>query len=334
MKHEYLSILFIVVGLAGAALIARAMEPKYQDVRSNFSSPSGRGIKDEGFSERLSPHPNPLPEGEGEFSEEPLYLDEAAMKRVTLSFNGLAADYYWMRSLQYVGRKIVRYEDTHAGQFDMNALATLDLRLLPSLLKMSASLDPHFMQPYYYGAVILPEFNSDDAIALLNQGTAANPNEWRLYQHLGYIYLQRHDYERASQVYAAGSTIPGAPAWMAAMSARMTAEGGSRDAAREMYRHLYEASNDKAVKEMVTKQIMRLDSLDQGDIIRRALTAWSTRAGRCASSWRDMAAALQSARLPLDPNTLAPLDPSGVPYDLVKGGCDVELAESSRVPQK
>ena len=118
------------------------------------------------------------------------------------------------------------------------------------------------------------------------------------------------------------------------MSARMTAEGGSRDAAREMYRHLYEASSDDAVKQMVTKQIMRLDSLDQRDIIRRVLTASAAQSGHCAATWRDVAAALHSARLPLDPRTLAPLDPSGVPYVLAKGGCEVELAESSRVPKR
>ena len=301
---------------------------------SNFSSPSKGGIKGDDVHARLSPHPNPPPKEEEEFAGQPLYLNGQTMKRVTLAFNGVASDWYWIRSLQYVGRKIVAYEDAHEGQFELTDLSTLGLPLLPSLLKMSATLDPQFMEPYYYGAVVLPEIDTQEAISLLNQGIAANPQEWRLYQHLGYIYWQRHDYEKASQAYAAGSTIPGAPAWMAAMSARMTAEGGSRDAAREMYRHLFEASSDDAVKDMVTKQIMRLDSLDQRDIIRRALTAWAARSGRCVSTWRDVAAALQLVRLPLDPNTLAPLDPSGVPYDLAKGGCEVELAESSKVPKR
>jgi len=333
MKRDYLLMLIIVAGLAGAALITRATETKW-NADAVFSSPSGRRIKAEGFDERLSSHPNPLPTGEGQFSEESLYLNGQTMKRVTLAFNGIAADSYWIRSLQYVGRKIVAFEDAHEGQFELTDLSTLGLSLLPSLLKMSATLDPQFMEPYYYGAVVLPEINPEEAISLLNQGIDANPQEWRLYQHLGYIYWQRHDYQKASQAYAAGSTIPGAPAWMVAMSARMTAEGGSRDAAREMYRHLYEASSDDAVKQMVTKQIMRLDSLDQRDIIRRVLTASAAQSGHCAATWRDVAAALHSARLPLDPRTLAPLDPSGVPYVLAKGGCEVELAESSRVPKR
>ena len=268
------------------------------------------------------------------FSEEGLYLNGPTAKRLTFAFNGLAADWYWMRSLQYVGRKIVNYEDQHEGRVNFGSLSSLDLRLLPELLRVSTTLDPQFMAPYEYGAVILPEINSDYAISLLNEGIAANPRAWRLHQHLGYIYWKRNDYNKASEVYTAGAKLPGAPAWMAALSARMKAEGGSRDAAREMYRHLYEASNDEAVKEMVTKQIMRLDSLDERDTIRRALADYRTSSGLCASSWRDVTAGLRAARLQIDPASGAPLDPSNTPYRLSKDGCDVGLDENTKVPKR
>ncbi|HKG79812.1 MAG TPA: hypothetical protein VKA78_10345, partial [Pyrinomonadaceae bacterium] len=39
--------------------------------------------------------------------DESLYLNGKTAKRISLGFNGLAADWYWMRSLQYVGRKIM-----------------------------------------------------------------------------------------------------------------------------------------------------------------------------------------------------------------------------------
>src|SRR5260370_19125120 len=163
-----------------------------------------------------------------------LYVDRGIEKRLAGAFNGIAADWYWMRSLQYVGGKIVRYEDAHDGRFNLGNLSSLDLNLLAPLLRVTTTLDPQFMAPYEFGAFILPEVNQDDAISLLNYGIAANPSSWRLYQHLGYIYWQRKDDSQASDVYAAGAKLPGAPAWMAAISARMKAEGGSRDAAREM----------------------------------------------------------------------------------------------------
>ena len=301
MKKDYLLVLIILVGLSAAALVTRWSDAQPRNTAAQFA-------------------------------EEPLYLNGPAMKRLTLAFNGVASDWYWIRSLQYVGRKIVTFEDSHDGRFNLNDLSVLDLRALPSLLRMSTTLDPQFMEPYYYGAVILPDIDPAAAISLLQQGIAANPNQWRLYQHLGYIYWQRHDYEKASEVYAAGARLPGAPLWMTAISARMKAEGGSRGAAREMYRHLGEASNDEAVKDMVAKQIMRLDSLDERDLISKALREYAAASGRCSSSWREVASTLRARGLRSD-SAGAPLDPTGTPYRLTKNGCEVDLDEKSAVPK-
>ena len=302
MKKDALRILVIVLGLAEVVMLAHWID----DHRQRMNPP---------------------------ISEERLYVDGATAKRLTFAFNGIAADWYWMRSLQYVGQKIVNYEDSHDGRLNLGNLSSLNLTLLAPLLRVTTTLDPQFMAPYEFGAFILPELNQDEAISLLNYGIAANPSSWRLHHYLGYIYWQRKDYAQASDVYAAGAKLPGAPAWMAALSARMKAEGGSRDAGREMYRHLYEGSSDEAVKEMVTKQIMRLDSLDERDVIRRVLTDYRAQSGRCASSWRDVAGALRTARLKIDSTTGAPLDPSDSPYGLIKNGCDVDLSEDSKVPR-
>jgi len=119
---------------------------------------------------------------------------------------------------------------------------------------------------------------------------------------------------------------------MAALSARMKAEGGSRDAAREMYRHLYESSTDPTVKDMVSKQVMRLNSLDERDEIRNVLNSFKAKNGRCVSSWREVANELRAVRLILDPKTGAPLDPSETTYELIKNGCDVGLDVNTTVP--
>ena len=266
-----------------------------------------------------------------EAGDEALYVTPATAKHLALGFNGLAADWYWMRSLQYVGGKIVAFEDTHQERF---GLSDLDLHLLPSLLQMSTALDPQFLAPYEYGAMILPELNTDQAIALVNSGIANNPSTWRLYQHIGYIYWRLGDYDKASASYAAGAKLSGAPPWMAAMGARMKAEGGSRDAAREMYRHLYDSSADETVRDMVTKQLMRLDYLDQREAIRNVLNGYKEKNGRCVGSWREVANELRAAGLQLDARTAAPFDPSSTPYELIKNGCDLGLNINTSVPFK
>jgi len=269
-----------------------------------------------------------------QFTDEQLYVNPSAAKRLSLGFNGLVADWYWMRSLQYVGNKILDYDAQHEGRVDFGSLAELKLDLLPQLLNVSTTLDPQFMAPYEYGAMILPEIDSNQAVVLLKYGIQQNPGNWRLYHHLGYIYWQRRDYQTAGEIYGAGAKLAGAPSWMAAMSARMKGEGGSRAAAREVYRHLYETTDEQGIKSMVLNQIMRLDSLDERGTIRRVLKDFSAKSGHCASSWRDVSELLVAARLRVDMRTGTPVDPSDTPYDLIKNGCDVGLNVNTKVPLK
>jgi hypothetical protein len=269
------------------------------------------------------------PPPDPDVEEEKLYLTGNTAKRMSLGFNGLVADWYWMRSLQYVGRKVL----STSPDVPLDDLGALNLKLLAPLLDTATTIDPGFLEPYEYAAVVLPALNVDEAIRITKKGIAANPSAWRLYYHLGYIYWQRGDFNAASEAYGAGAQIPGAPAWMQAMKARMETEGGSRGTAREIYTRMFEQAGDDKVKDMAWKHLLQLDSLDQRDMLRKILTAYSNKTGRCVSSWRDIGPWLQAIRFPVDAAG-APLDPTKMPYRLVKDGCDVDLDPRSEVPAK
>jgi Flp pilus assembly protein TadD len=78
-------------------------------------------------------------------------------------------------------------------------LEQLNLKLLPSLLDTATTLDPEFLEPYEYAAAVLPAVNADEAVRIVKKGVAAKPLEWRLYQHLGYLYWQKKDYQAAAE---------------------------------------------------------------------------------------------------------------------------------------
>ncbi len=247
---------------------------------------------------------------------------------MSLNFNGLVADWYWMRALQYVGGKILSAQ----GPIQLDDLSQLDMKLLSPMLDVATTLDPEFMEPYLYAAVVLPAIDEDEAIRITRKGIAANPNQWRLYQHLGYIYWQRDDYASAGEAYSEGAKIPGAPSWMEAMKARMAAEGGSREVAREIYSRMYQEAGDPKVKEMARLRLLQLQSMDQRDVIRKLLGIYKSRVGRCPSSWQEMAPLLRAARLPIADG--GPIDPSGTPYKLITDACDVDLDTRSTIPYK
>lgn len=262
-------------------------------------------------------------------SYEDSYVSPETARRMSLGFNGIAADWYWIRSLQYVGRKALA-----AGSgFRLDDIGALGIKNLGSMLEHTTTLDPQFLAAYEFGAVVLPSIDQNSAVRLLQKGVRENPSEWRLFHNLGYIHWQAGRYKEAGEAYAAGSNVAGAPAWMHAMAAQMEANGGSRAVAREMYTRLYEGTSDAQIKSLAASKLAQLLSLDERDAIRRALSDFRARTSRCPASWREVAPLLRAMNMRLD-TSLAPTDPLGFPYALDTAACDVKLDERSEIPKK
>ncbi|MEP7148615.1 MAG: hypothetical protein ABI857_07000 [Acidobacteriota bacterium] len=271
-----------------------------------------------GFVERQRP---PLPAG---YEDEDLALQGRQMKGFVFGAEGLVADWYWMNSLQYFGKKITAVGLENLNLDDMSAL---NPRLLYPYLNNATDLDPHFIAPYSYGATILPAIDTEQAIALTEKGIASNPNEWRLHQYLGYIYWRRGNYDRASEIYEEGSRVPRAPLFFKQMAARMKVEGGNRSVARDMYKQLLAESQDDVSKKNIELRLMQIDSLDERDLINPVLKIFAERNGRCATRWQEILPLLSNARLPngaalrIDQEDQL-VDPSGVPYRLDTSKCE------------
>jgi tetratricopeptide (TPR) repeat protein len=260
---------------------------------------------------------------------EEMYVSPQTARRMSLAFNGLAADWYWLRSLQYVGRKVGAY----GGDFTLDDMSPLGIRNLGALLEQATTLDPQFTAAYEFGAVVLPSIDREAAVRLVEKGIRENPSDWRLYQHLGYIHWQAGRYGEAAEAYAAGAVLPGTPGWMNAMAAQMSLNGGSPAVAREMYLRMYQEASDEQVRTLAAQRLAQIDSLAEREVIRRVLAEFRSRASRCPADWREAAPLLRAARLRVDAAG-APLDPTDVPYALDTGTCDVRLGERSKVPKK
>ena len=281
------------------------------------------------FVERQRP---PLPAG---YQDADLALQGARLKGFAFGAEGLLADWYWMNSLQYIGGKISSVGLTNLNLDDMTAL---NPRLLYPYLNTATDLDPNFMAPYSYGATILPAIDPSQAIALTEKGIANNPDQWRLYQYLGYIHWRLKDYEKAAEVYRQGSLVPSAPDFFELMAAKMKTEGGSRDVAREIYQQVVRESQDEASRKSAALRLQQLDSLDDRDLINPALRAFRERNGRCAAKWQEIIPLLSNAKLPhgrelrIDQSNNI-VDPSGIPYRLVGSLCEAHIDwPTSKIP--
>src|SRR5262245_32638574 len=186
--------------------------------------------------------------------EETLYLNSGeALKHASLGFDGLMADIYWIRTLLYFGEKFEQQRGANQ-YFDVGKL-----ELLEPLLNITVELDPKYVAAYRFGAVFLPEINADAATRFAERGVRNNPDEWRLYQDLGFVQWRRNRFREAAEAYARGARLPGAPAWMQTMPALMMVKGGDRETAREIFLRLYEESDDPFIRQVSEEQLMLLD---------------------------------------------------------------------------
>jgi tetratricopeptide (TPR) repeat protein len=276
------------------------------------------------------------PAFEERYEDASLYLPADLARRASLAFNGLAADWYWLRSLQYIGKKVqdqiaaAKVGGRAAGLDRMDAVNPL---VLSQLLDMTTTLDPDFTAVYEYAAVVLPAVDAEAAVRLLEKGIRVHPESWYLHQQLAYIHWQRGDFPAAAEAFRRGARFTTAK-WMDHMAERMEAKGGDRATAREMYARMYDQASDDQVRQWAIGRLMQLRWFDDRDVLRPLLETFRAREGRCPAAWSELLPALRGARLSVDRQGV-PVDPSGAGYVLVSraGGCDVGLGPESLVPR-
>lgn len=269
-------------------------------------------------------------------SEETLYFASGrAIKKMSLGLDALAADIYWIRTVQYFGRKVI-----DSGK-PASSAATKDIRmdLLAPLLDIVVTLDPHHIPAYHFGAIFLPERDLPAATALLETGIRENPNVWRLYLDLAYIYWQAGNastgdehvryYAKAAEWYEKGAAVDGAPSWMKDLAGLMMMKGGSREAARAVYT-AFLTSDDENVRRQAIDRLKQVRSLDELDAINALLTRYKEETGACPADLRVLAPKLRAMNLTLD-ESANPVDPDEFAYAFDATRCKAQLAAESTV---
>lgn len=188
-------------------------------------------------------------------AEDALYVRSGeVLKRASLGFTGLMADAYWINTTLYFGEKFQQQRLT-GEQFDVRRL-----ELLKPMLELVTELDPRHVAAYRFGGFFLLYDNPAEAVNFIQRGIRNNPNEWRLYQDLGFTLWRLGDFRAAADAYLRGSQAPGAPAWLQPMAATVLAKGGDRETARQMFQRLYEESDDGFVRQVCEEQLQLLNN--------------------------------------------------------------------------
>src|SRR6266446_8476990 len=166
--------------------------------------------------------------------DEVLFLSSPkVIKRASLGYDGLMACIYWTRAVQYFGSRH-RY---YAASYD----------LLAPLLEITTYLDPHLVVAYEFGSSFLapkpPQGagQPERAIELMWYGPQNNPENWRLYYDLGFVYyLELKNYKNAADTFERGSHVPNAHPFLKIFAAQMAQHAGEYETARMLWTATYQ----------------------------------------------------------------------------------------------
>lgn len=226
--------------------------------------------------------------------EELLLRSGTMLKKASLGYDGLLADIYWTRAVQYYGGKLANRDTNH--------------ELLQPLLDLTTTLDPNLLIAYRFGATFLAEpppigaGRPEEAVALLHKGISANPDAWILWADLGFLqYWHLRDYQAASAAYIEGSKHAKAGLWMKGMAAKIAEEGGSRQTSRMLWTQVYETSTDVHMHQNALNHLAALKADEDIEHLNLLLADYARRAGSPATSLRDLVRAGMLRGIPVDP---------------------------------
>lgn len=253
----------------------------------------------------------------GSTLQEVLYLPSPKIvKRLSLGYDGLMADIYWTRAVQYFGGH--------------HATGNENYRLLAPLLEITTYLDPHLLVAYEFGANFLAPAppngagEPDRAIRLAESGIRANPNVWRLYYNLGFIYyFEKKDYEKAAEAFQRGSEVPDAHPFMKILAANMAQHAGEVEMARMLWNATLQTSKDKQIQDNAIKHLRALKVDEDVTALEKIADQYQQQTGHWPTSFEQLIAARLLPGIPVDP--------LGKPYRLMKEG-RFEVSDAAALP--
>lgn len=216
------------------------------------------------------------------------------LKMMSLEYAPLMADFYWTRVVQFYGNKHMRGD--------------ANLELLWPLLDITTTLDPNLLPAYRFGAIFLSQRapsgagRPDLAVQLIQRGIKANPEDWRLYEALGFVYyFDLKDYPKASQAFLEGSKNPKALVWMKVMAARIAAEGESYATSAFLWNDIYQTTTDPQIKENAAMHLQLLKVQEDCRKLDLLAEEYQKRYGQHPKQMSELVGAGLLGGIPVDP---------------------------------
>ena len=254
--------------------------------------------------------------GREQIVEDVLFIPSArTLKRMSMGYDGLLADIYWTRVVQYFGT--------------LHHEVSMRYDLLSPLLDITTDLDPHLLPAYQFGSIFLSQAPPEgagqpqQAVALVEKGIRENPDYWQLYYNLGWIeYSELKDYRKAADAFMRGSQVPGSSPALRVLAGIMAQRNSDSRTARFLWAQIYQTTDNQMVRNNALKRLAALQVDDDVTRLEQDLRAYQRASGHYPASWAELEA--RGWRGPVT-------DPTGNPYRIMPDG-RVEVQDPKALP--
>jgi hypothetical protein len=223
--------------------------------------------------------------------------DGATLRVLSLGFERLVADLFWIRTVYYVG-------DEHASAAKWPGAERL--------ANLVVDVDPHFDSAYVIMSSVLGTLRHDPdaAIRLLEKGAAVS-SYWRIHFLLGFQYfMEKDDYVRGAASLERAFEL-GGPSYLQFLISRLYTHAGDPDTAMQFVAARLQNEESPQIRAELEKRLSDLWITRDLECIEVAMQQYHAAHGREA---RDVRALVEAKLLPE-----LPRDPKGGAYRIENG---------------
>ncbi len=152
-----------------------------------------------------------------------------------------------------------------AGYFGQHALTDRQSPYLCHLLDLITDLAPLWDFPYFFAAVILPleAEQVEDGFYFIDKGLVYFPEDWQLWFFKGfYLWRWTGDLAAAADALHRASLKPGAPVYLAALSATFATQAGNRELGLRFLKEALNQFEDPLHRRLLSEKIEEILSND------------------------------------------------------------------------
>jgi len=176
-----------------------------------------------------------------------LYLPSGEfVQQTSLGYRQLAADMVWFQAVQYYGGY---------------AKSQHSLAYFNGLIDIVTDLDPHFVFPYMFAAIVMSQDmgDLDSGIEVLKKGMRANPETAAFPFEIGFLYyISRADETAAQHYFTLASKMPDGGDRARRFAAFVASKAGHVETSIRMWEELASTSKEPYMREMARRYIREL----------------------------------------------------------------------------